>query len=156
MTFRAKYLVYGAALVGFVLLPQLITVKYYLHLSVLALVWVIAAQGQNLIQGYTGYVSIVQAGFMGIGAYSTTLLGLHYSLPVWLTILLAPVITALFALFAFFGIGVLLGWAVEASVGEYRRKREEEIRTLDERLQALDSEPHLVAEVAEHPAVEVE
>ena len=100
MTFRAKYLVYGAALVGFVLLPQLITVKYYLHLSVLALVWVIAAQGQNLIQGYTGYVSIVQAGFMGIGAYSTTLLGLHYSLPVWLTILLAPVITALFALFA--------------------------------------------------------
>ena len=63
---------------------------------------------------------------------------------------------ALFALFAFFGIGVLLGWAVEASIGEYRRKREEEIRTLDERLQALDSEPHLVAEVAEHPAVEVE
>lgn len=98
MTFSAKHFVYGAALIGFVLLPQLITVKYYLHLSVLALVWVIAAQGQNLIQGYTGYVSIVQAGFMGIGAYSTTLMGLHYNLPVWLTILLAPFVTALFAL----------------------------------------------------------
>jgi len=72
-------------------------VKYYLHLSILALIWVIAAQGQNLIQGYTGYVSIVQAGFIGIGAYSTALLGIHYDLPVWLTILLAPVITALFA-----------------------------------------------------------
>lgn len=100
MKLGARHILYAAALLGFVLLPQLITVKYYLHLSVLALVWVIAAQGQNLIQGYTGYVSIVQAGFMGIGAYSTTLMGLHFALPVWLTILLAPFVTALFALVA--------------------------------------------------------
>ena len=95
---RPNYIIYGIILIGFIFLPQVITVKYYLHLSILALVWVIAAQGQNLIQGYTGYVSIVQAGFMGIGAYSTTLLGLHYDLPVWLTILLAPFVTAFFAL----------------------------------------------------------
>ena len=91
-------ILYGLALVGFVLMPQLVSVKYYLHLSVLALIWVIAAQGQNLIQGYTGYVSIVQAGFMGIGAYSTALMGLHFDLPVWLTIILAPFVTAFFAL----------------------------------------------------------
>lgn len=87
-----------AALIGFIALPQLIPIKYYLHLSILALVWVIAAQGQNLIQGYTGYVSIVQAGFMGIGAYSTALMGMHFGLPVWSTILLAPFVTAVFAL----------------------------------------------------------
>lgn len=98
MSISPKHMFYGLALIGFVLLPQMITVKYYLHLSVLALVWVIAAQGQNLIQGYTGYVSIVQAGFMGIGAYSTALIGLHFGLPVWLTILLAPIVTAFFAL----------------------------------------------------------
>jgi len=97
MNLHPKHALWLAALVGFALLPQLIAVKYYLHLSILALIWVIAAQGQNLIQGYTGYVSIVQAGFIGIGAYSTALLGIHYDLPVWLTILLAPVITALFA-----------------------------------------------------------
>ncbi len=89
---------YAMALIGFILLPQFITVKYYLHLSVLALIWVIAAQGQNLIQGYTGYVSIVQAGFMGIGAYSTALMGIHFDMPVWLTITLAPLTTAFFAL----------------------------------------------------------
>ncbi|RMD90959.1 MAG: branched-chain amino acid ABC transporter permease [Alphaproteobacteria bacterium] len=100
MQFRPPYLLLAAAAVGLVLLPQVITVKYYLHLSILALIWVIAAQGQNLIQGYTGYVSIVQAGFMGVGAYSTTLLGLHFALPVWLTMLLAPLITAVFALVA--------------------------------------------------------
>jgi branched-chain amino acid transport system permease protein len=97
MRLHPKHALWLAALVGFALLPQVIAVKYYLHLSILALIWVIAAQGQNLIQGYTGYVSIVQAGFIGIGAYSTALLGIHYDLPVWLTILLAPVITALFA-----------------------------------------------------------
>lgn len=91
---------YITALIGFILLPQYIEVKYYLHLSILALVWVIAAQGQNLIQGFTGYVSIVQAGFMGIGAYSTALMGIHFGMPVWLTILMAPMITAIFALAA--------------------------------------------------------
>ncbi|MFT4795559.1 MAG: branched-chain amino acid transport system permease protein [Paracoccaceae bacterium] len=96
MKISAKSVVNIAALLGFALLPQLLAVKYYLHLSILALVWVIAAQGQNLIQGYTGYVSIVQAGFMGIGAYSTALMGLHYGLPVWLTIALAPFVTAIF------------------------------------------------------------
>ncbi|MGL4637913.1 MAG: branched-chain amino acid ABC transporter permease [Beijerinckiaceae bacterium] len=79
-------------------LPQVLTVKYYLHLSVLALIWVIVAQGQNLIQGYTGYVSIVGAGFMGIGAYSSTLIGIHYQWPIWATIVAAPLVTACFAL----------------------------------------------------------
>ncbi|MEP2424755.1 MAG: branched-chain amino acid ABC transporter permease, partial [Tateyamaria sp.] len=60
MARNRTFILYGLALVGFVLLPQLISVKYYIHLCVLALIWVIAAQGQNLIQGYTGYVSIVQ------------------------------------------------------------------------------------------------
>ena len=98
MTLNRTFIFYALALVGFILLPQIIAVKYYLHLSVLALFWVIAAQGQNLIQGYTGYVSIVQAGFMGIGAYSTALMGIHFDMPVWLTITLAPFVTAFFAL----------------------------------------------------------
>lgn len=79
-------------------MPQLTSVKYHLHLSILALIWVIAAQGQNLIQGYTGYVSIVQAGFMGIGAYGSTLLNMNFGMPVWLTIAIAPLLTAIFAL----------------------------------------------------------
>ena len=42
-----------------------VTVKYFLHLSILALIWVVLAQGQNLIQGFTGYVSIVAGRFHG-------------------------------------------------------------------------------------------
>jgi branched-chain amino acid transport system permease protein len=86
------------AFAALAMLPQVLTIKYYLHLSILALIWVIMAQGQNLIQGYTGYVSIVGAGFMGIGAYSSTLIGMHFQWPIWATMAATPFVTALFAL----------------------------------------------------------
>ena len=60
---------------------------------------VVVAQGQNLIQGFTGYVSIAQAGFMGVGAYGSTLLSVKLGWPVWLTMALAPLITAVLAMF---------------------------------------------------------
>jgi branched-chain amino acid transport system permease protein len=98
MSRMLSLLLWLLALAALAMLPQILTVKYYLHLSILALIWVIMAQGQNLIQGYTGYVSIVGAGFMGIGAYSSTLLGMHFQWPIWATMAAAPFVTALFAL----------------------------------------------------------
>ena len=79
--------------------PRLITVPYFLHLMILALIWVVIAQGQNLIQGFTGYVSIASAGFMGVGAYASTLLCLRLGISVWMAMFCAPFITALIAVF---------------------------------------------------------
>jgi branched-chain amino acid transport system permease protein len=62
------------SLLALALAPALVKVPYFLHLGILALIWVIVAQGQNLVQGFTGYVSIAAAGFMGVGAYASTLL----------------------------------------------------------------------------------
>ena len=80
----------AALLVSAFALPQLVTVPYFMHLIILALIWVILAQGQNLIQGFVGYVSIAQAGFMGIGASASSWVGrygrpcgLHRSSPRW-------------------------------------------------------------------------
>jgi branched-chain amino acid transport system permease protein len=81
-------------------LPLVVTLPYFLHLIILALIWVVLSQGQNLIQGFTGYVSIAQAGFMGIGAYSSTLLSVKLGWPVWATMAAAPVLTAAFAVVA--------------------------------------------------------
>lgn len=80
--------------------PAIVTVPYFLQLLILGLIWVVVAQGQNLIQGFTGYVSIAQAGFMGLGAYASTLLSVEANWPVWVTMLVAPAITAVFALAA--------------------------------------------------------
>lgn len=79
--------------------PRLITVPYFLHLMILALIWVVIAQGQNLIQGFTGYVSIASAGFMGVGAYASTLLCLRLGISVWMAMFCAPFITAVIAVF---------------------------------------------------------
>lgn len=80
--------------------PHVVTANYFIHLAVLAMVWMIVAAGTNVIQGYAGYVSIAQGGFMGIGAYSSALLSLDAGVPVWLAISVAPFITALAALIA--------------------------------------------------------
>ena len=83
----------AALLVAALGLPLVITVPYFLQLTIFALIWVILAQGQNLIQGFTGYVSIAQAGFMGVGAYCSALLAIRLGWPVWLTLAVAPVVT---------------------------------------------------------------
>ncbi len=80
-------------------LPAFVKVPYFMHLIILALIWVVMAQGQNLIQGFTGYVSIAQAGFMGVGAYVSTLLSTKLGWPVWGTIWMAPLFTGFIAIF---------------------------------------------------------
>lgn len=80
--------------------PLVVTLPYFQHLIILALIWVVLSQGQNLIQGFTGYVSIAQAGFMGIGAYGSTLLSVKLGWPVWLAMAAAPAVTAALAVLA--------------------------------------------------------
>ncbi len=80
--------------------PQMVTSNYFIHLGVIAIIWMIVAQGTNVIQGYTGYVTIAQGGFMGIGAYGSALLSVNAGLPVWIAILIAPFITAVAAVIA--------------------------------------------------------
>jgi len=90
----------AALMLAALVLPHAIKVPYFLHLIILALIWVVLSQGQNLIQGFTGYVSIAQAGFMGIGAYSSTLLSVKLGWPVWGAMAAAPLVTAVLALLA--------------------------------------------------------
>lgn len=100
MTKRSyRFLGIGVLLFATLCLPLVVTVPYFLQLTILALIWVVLAQGQNLIQGITGYVSIAQAGFMGVGAYCSTLLSVKLGWSVWLTLGVAPIFTALFAVF---------------------------------------------------------
>jgi branched-chain amino acid transport system permease protein len=80
--------------------PHVFKSPYYIHLMTLALIWVVLAQGQNLTQGFVGYVSIAQAGFMGIGAYISTLLTLKLGVSVWATLVIAPLLTGVMAIVA--------------------------------------------------------
>lgn len=89
-----------AVVAAAILFPMWVPVNYFIHLAVLAMVFMIVAQGANLIQGYTGYVSIAQGAFMGIGAYASALLSVDGGWPVWAAIAVAPILTAVTAIIA--------------------------------------------------------
>jgi len=68
-------------------------VAYLLHVLILVALYSILAISLNLISGYAGLVSLCQAAFYGVGAYTTALLALNLHTPFLLN-LLASVILA--------------------------------------------------------------
>jgi len=71
----------------------------------------IMALSVNIICGITGQLSLGQAGFMAIGAYSTVLLSSTFSLPLPVSIVIAGIITAFF--------GFLIGFPTLKLEGDY-------------------------------------
>jgi branched-chain amino acid transport system permease protein len=59
----------------------LITRSYYLSMLVYAGIYAIAALGMFILFGYAGQISIGQAAFFGIGAYTSALVVMHSGLP---------------------------------------------------------------------------
>lgn len=101
MAVAGRYLPALGVLVVLVLLPQVITSPYYLHLALLILLYVGLSSAWNLTGGFAGQLSLGHAGFFGIGAYTSTLLYLHFHLSPWLGMVA----------------GVLLAMAAGAAIG---------------------------------------
>src|SRR4051794_35916030 len=62
------------AALGLALLPILVQQSYVLHVLRLAMIFAIAALGLQLLLGFAGQLSIGQAAFLGIGAYTSAIL----------------------------------------------------------------------------------
>ena len=83
------------ALIALLALAPLVMKSYNLYLLNLAAVNVIAALGLTLLTGYTGQLSIGNAGFLAIGAYGAALLANHFGFPFWAAIPAAGLISGL-------------------------------------------------------------
>lgn len=73
----------GAAVLALLSLLGLFQGNYGLYVLSTWVVFAIAAMGLNLTLGYAGQLSMAQAAFVGLGAYTTTLMmaaGVHWSL----------------------------------------------------------------------------
>lgn len=87
---------------------------YYLFLC---FVYIILAQGWNLVAGYTGQISLGSHAFFALGAYTTAIIWLHDVTKTWyyfdpLVMALSGIVPAIFAVF----IGILL---VSRLIGDY-------------------------------------
>lgn len=96
MTGNSKYLLF-ALILALVALPLFIKSYYVLRLLTTTGMYLIIVGGLNVLQGYTGLVSIGQAGLYGFGAYAAGLLMKNLGLPFVPT------------LFAVMGIGAIVG-----------------------------------------------
>lgn len=61
--------------------------EYWLYLACLIAINVASACGLNILTGYTGLVSLGQAAFMGLGAYTVAVLEKHWGTPFALNLL---------------------------------------------------------------------
>src|SRR5262245_50751903 len=59
---------------------------------------IMGAVGLNILVGFTGQISIGQAAFLAVGAYTTAILGTKAGLPFWLAIPLAGAMSSLIGL----------------------------------------------------------
>ena len=85
------------------LIPIVLREDYYVHILIMGAVWTILCMGWVLLLRL-GLFSLGQAGFLGIGAYSSGLLVLHLGISFWFAILLAGLFTALVA----FSLGIII------------------------------------------------
>jgi ABC-type branched-subunit amino acid transport system ATPase component/ABC-type branched-subunit amino acid transport system permease subunit len=67
---------------------------YWQGVLFLCFLFAIMASGWNIISGFTGYVSLGQSAFMGLGAYTTALLTLHLHVSAWAMVPLGGVLAA--------------------------------------------------------------
>ena len=71
--------------------------EYILHLLILLCFYTLLSQSLNLSAGYTGLISLAQAGFYGIGAYTTAILSTQFGFSFWLNLPLAMLISGAIA-----------------------------------------------------------
>lgn len=75
--------------------------QYWLFLAGLAAINVISVTGLNILTGYTGLVSLGQAAFMGVGAYTVAVMEARLGTPVLLNLLGGGLVAA--------GVGMVFG-----------------------------------------------
>lgn len=86
-------------------------VNFFLLIIIYSAIYALMAIGQNLITGYTGMLSLCQAGFFAIGSYATAILTTTAGWSFWATLPVSAILAALF--------GVLIGLPTLRLKGDY-------------------------------------
>lgn len=92
--FRKRDLIYFLTIIA---LPMIWSDPHFHHIMVLAGIHAILALGLTLFLGYAGQISLGQAAFFGIGAYTTAILTTRYGFPSLLAFWASALTASLFA-----------------------------------------------------------
>lgn len=84
-----------AIVAGLLVVFPFVANDYWLYLACLVAINIASATGLNILTGYTGLVSLGQAAFMGLGAYTVAILQTRYGTPALLNLLAGGVVAML-------------------------------------------------------------
>ena len=73
----------GLLVVGWMAIGLVVHNTYYRLLLILVPIWATMATAWNIFSGYSGLVSFGHAAFFGVGAYTVTLLLVHFDITPW-------------------------------------------------------------------------
>ena len=93
MRFERSFLLIAFAVAA--LLPLIVRSEYLVHLGVIILFSVTIAASFNLIVGYIGEFPLGHTAFLGVGAYAAAILSTRLGLPIYLTVPLGGVLSAI-------------------------------------------------------------
>src|SRR5205814_5111561 len=88
----------GAFVVLYAGVSMLVGSQYYQLMLTLVPIWAAMGLSWNILSGYSGLISFGHAAFFGLGAYTVTLLLVHWGVTPWLGIPAAMVVGAVAAL----------------------------------------------------------
>ncbi|HAR34586.1 MAG TPA: branched-chain amino acid ABC transporter permease, partial [Desulfobacter sp.] len=74
----------GAVVILVLALPALISSPTWLHIIVLIFFYAYLTTSWNMVGGFAGVLPLGHAVFLGIGAYTSTVLSLQYGISPWL------------------------------------------------------------------------
>ncbi|WP_017727876.1 branched-chain amino acid ABC transporter permease [Halalkalibacterium ligniniphilum] len=94
---QTNWLGVGVFLLIVFVFPLVVTTSYYLTQATFAGIYIIVAIGLGLLMGYAGQISLGQAAFYGLGAYTTAILTTTYGMSPWLSLLFSLLVPALLA-----------------------------------------------------------
>lgn len=83
-----------AALLAALVLFPFFADEYWIYLACLVAIHIVSTTGLNILTGYTGLISVGQAAFMSVGAYTVAILETHVGTPLFLNIVAAGVMSA--------------------------------------------------------------
>src|SRR2546422_7353377 len=100
---RSGHILMLGGLVAAILVPLLIKDPSHQNLAILILMAAQLGGAWNILGGYAGQISLGQAAFYGLGAYTSTLLLTKWGINPWCPMLAGGVLSA--------AISLLIGWS---------------------------------------------
>lgn len=98
---RYNYLFPGASLASLCILPIFMG-SYYTHIFILILFYAYLGSSWNILGGYAGQFSFGHATFLGLGAYTSTILFMKFGVSPWIGMLLGGILSMIVGIFVGF------------------------------------------------------